>query len=172
MLKLKLQYFGHLTQRTDSFEKTLMLGKIEGGEEDNRGWDVWMASPIQWTWVWLNSRSRWWTGRPGVLQSMVSQRVEHGWMNWTEPGFCCKNTYIAWLLPFLFRTDPQSSLRGYLLGLSLQYICQIKHNSLTFILCFFPVNSTNCSVWKGKLNPMGSCAFCDTDDPLWPGDQI
>jgi len=46
-----------------------------GGEGDDRGWDGWMASPTQWTWVWVNSRSWWWTGRPGVLQSMGSQRV-------------------------------------------------------------------------------------------------
>ena len=52
MLKLKLQYFGHLMRRTDSLAKTLMLGKIEGrGEGDDRGWDGWMASPTQWTWV-------------------------------------------------------------------------------------------------------------------------
>ena len=50
MLKLKLQYFGHLTQRTDSLEKTLMLGKIEvGRRRGDRGWDGWMASPILWT---------------------------------------------------------------------------------------------------------------------------
>ena len=60
MLKLKLQYFGHLMQRGDSFENTLMLGIIEGrGERDDRGWDGWMASLTQWTWVWANSR-RWW----------------------------------------------------------------------------------------------------------------
>ena len=59
-----------------------------GGEGDDRGWDGWIASPTQWTWVWVNSRSWWWTGRPGVLQSMRSQRVRHNWMtewNWT-PG--------------------------------------------------------------------------------------
>ena len=71
MLKLKLQYFGHLIWSTDSFEKTLMLGKIEGrrrrGRQRLRGLVV---SPTQWTWVWVNSRSWWWTGRPGVLQSM------------------------------------------------------------------------------------------------------
>ena len=50
-----------------------------GGEGDNRGWDSWMASPTQWTWVWANSRSWWWTGRPGMLQSMGSQRVRHDW---------------------------------------------------------------------------------------------
>ena len=52
MLKLKLQYSGHLMQRTDSFEKTLVLGKIEGEKRrDGRGWDYWMVSPSQWTWV-------------------------------------------------------------------------------------------------------------------------
>ena len=77
MLKLKLQYVGHLMWRTDSLEKTLMLGKIEVGEGGNRGWDGWMASPTQWTWVWVSSGSWWWTGRPGVLQPIASQRVRH-----------------------------------------------------------------------------------------------
>ena len=78
-LKLKLQYFGHLMQRTDSLEKTLMLGKIEGRKRRNNRGHGWMASPTQWTWVWANSRSWWWTGKPGVLQSMGSQRVGHDW---------------------------------------------------------------------------------------------
>ena len=58
-----------------------------GGEGDDRGWDGWMASPTQWTWVWVNSGSWWWTGRPGMLQFMGSQRVGHDWvieLNWTE----------------------------------------------------------------------------------------
>ena len=60
MLKLKLQYYGHLIQRTDSLEKTLMLGKIEDGRRRGwQRWDGWMASPTQWTWVWVYSRS-WW----------------------------------------------------------------------------------------------------------------
>ena len=73
--------------RTDSFEKTLMLGKIEEGRRGDRGWDGWKASPTQWTWVWVNSRSWWWTGRPGMLQSMGSQRVRHDWateLNWKK----------------------------------------------------------------------------------------
>ena len=78
MLKLKLQYFGHLMLRTDSFEKILMLGKMKvGGEGDHRGWDGWMASPTQWTWVWINSGNWQWTGRPDMLQSTESQRVGH-----------------------------------------------------------------------------------------------
>ena len=86
MLKLKLQYFGHLMGRVDSLEKTLMLGGIGAGEEgDDRGWDGWMASLTQWTWVWVNSGSWWWTGRPGVLRFMGLQRVRHDWvteLNW------------------------------------------------------------------------------------------
>ena len=80
MLKLKLQYFGHLMQRTDSLKKTLLLGKMKvGGEGDDRGWNDWMASLSQWTWVWVNSGSWWWIGRPGVLQFTGSQRVGHDW---------------------------------------------------------------------------------------------
>ena len=58
-----------------------------GGEGDDRGWDGWMASPTQWTWVWVVFRSWRWTGRPGMLQFMESQRVRHDWateLNWTE----------------------------------------------------------------------------------------
>ena len=51
-----------------------------GGEGDDRGWDVWMTSPTQWTWVWLNSGNWWWTGRRGMLQSMASQRVGRDWV--------------------------------------------------------------------------------------------
>ena len=58
-----------------------------GGGGDDRGWGGWMASPTQWTWIWVNSGSWWWTGRPGVLPFMRSQGVRHNWvteLNWTE----------------------------------------------------------------------------------------
>ena len=83
ILKLKFQYFGHLMRRTDSLEKTLALGKIQGGRRRRRQR---MASLTWWTWVWARSRSWWWTGKPGVLQSMGSERVGHDWvtkLNWT-----------------------------------------------------------------------------------------
>ena len=67
-------------RRTDSFEKTLIWERLKaGGEGDDRGWDDWMASPTRWTWVWVSSKSWWWTGRPGVLQPMGSQRVRNEW---------------------------------------------------------------------------------------------
>ena len=83
MLKMKLQYFGHLMWRNDSLEKTLMLGKMKvGGEGDDRGWDGWMASPTQWTWVWASSRHWWWTMRPLVLQSMGYKELDtNEWLN-------------------------------------------------------------------------------------------
>ena len=62
-------------------------GLEAGGEGDNRGWDGWMASLTWWKWVWVNSGSWWWTGRPGVLRFMGSQRVRNDWvteLNWTE----------------------------------------------------------------------------------------
>ena len=86
MLKLKLQSFSHLMWRVDPLEKTLMLGGIgAGGEGDDRGWDGWKASPTRWTWVWVDSGSWWWTGRPGMLRFMGLPRVGHNWateLNW------------------------------------------------------------------------------------------
>ena len=80
MLKLKLQYFGHLMWKADSLEKTLMLRKIQSGRRRGRQRMSWLvASSTQWTWLWVNSKSCWWTGWPGVLQSRGSQRVRHNW---------------------------------------------------------------------------------------------
>ena len=104
-LKLKLQYFGHMMWRTDSWEKTLMLGKTEGRRRRGRwGWDGWMASLTQWTWVWARSGSWWWTGRPGVLQSTGSQRVRQTeGLNWSlflykdcVWGFLCFHHMPKW----------------------------------------------------------------------------
>ena len=84
MLKLKLQFFGYLMWRTDSLEKTLMLGKTEGrsrGRQTMRWLD---GITTQWTWVWASSGSWWWTGKPGVLQSMELQKSWIQLSNWTE----------------------------------------------------------------------------------------
>ena len=73
-----------------------------GGEGDDRGWDGWMASLTWWTWVWVDSRCWWWTGRPGVLQIMGSQRVGHNWateLNWTTWHNDLIFTYIVKCLP-------------------------------------------------------------------------
>ena len=88
MLKLKFQYFGHLMWRTDSLKRPWCWERLKaGGEGDNRGWDGWMASPTWLTWVWASSWSWWWIGKPGVLQSMGSQRIGHDWateLDWRD----------------------------------------------------------------------------------------
>ena len=70
------------------------------GKGDDRGWDSWLASPARWTWVLVNSRSWWWTGRPGVLWFMGSQRVGHDWateLNWTCLASLCNAPPTQWL---------------------------------------------------------------------------
>ena len=86
MLKLQFQYFGHLMWRANSCEKPWCWETLRArGEGDDRGWDGWMASPTQWIRVWASARRWWGTERPGVLQSVGSQRVGHDWaagLNW------------------------------------------------------------------------------------------
>ena len=69
------------------------------GKGDDRGLDSWMTSPTRWTWVWVNSRSWWWTGKPGVMQSMGLQRVGHDWateLNWTDENYMeSTNVFMA-----------------------------------------------------------------------------
>ena len=88
MLKLKVQHFGTWWKQLTHLKRPWCWERWKaGGKGDDRGWDGWMASPTQWTWVWVNSGSWWWTGRPSVLQSMGSQRVGHDWateLDWTE----------------------------------------------------------------------------------------
>ena len=80
MLKLKLQYFGHLMWRANSLEKTLLLAKIEGRRRKGRQRMRWLDGITDsWTWVWGSSGSWWWTGKPGILQSVGSQRVRLNW---------------------------------------------------------------------------------------------
>ena len=98
MLKLKLQYFGHLMQRADSLEKTLILGKIEGRRRRGQQRMRWLDGITDSMGMsWANSRSWWWTGRPGVLWFMGSQRVRHNWateLSWKLErynfGKCCR----------------------------------------------------------------------------------
>ena len=77
MLKLKLQYFGPWCEELTPWKRPWCWQRLKaGGEGDDRGWDGWMASPTWWTWVWTSFRSWWWTGRPGVLQSMGSKESD------------------------------------------------------------------------------------------------
>ena len=117
MLKLKFQYFGHLVWRTESLKRPWCWERLKvGGEGDDRGWDGWMASPTQWTWVWVTSRSWWWTGKPGMLQSMgprsqirLSDWSKLNWVLlitiWTFPVFT--------VIPIIFKLKKKSDQFGH-----------------------------------------------------------
>ena len=136
ILKLKLQYFGLLMWRAISLEKT--WERLKAKEVGGRRWDGSIASPTQWTWVWVSSRSRWWSGRPGMLQSMGSQRVRHDWvteliyiysmwLRWQRICLqCCRPWFNSWVgkIPRRWKWQPtpvflpgefhrQRSLAGY-----------------------------------------------------------
>ena len=102
-----------------------------GGEGDDRGWDGWMASPTQWAWVWVNSGSVWWTGRPGVLRFMGLQRVGHDWatkLNWTE------NLIIYFIYSVYINTDHIyliTAFQNRLLGMNRSIL---SHWSISFKL--------------------------------------
>ena len=88
ILKLKLQYLATWCKQLTHLKWLWCWERLKaGGGGDDRGWDGWMVLPTQWTWVWVTSGSWWWTWRPGLLQSMESQRVQHDWvteLNWIE----------------------------------------------------------------------------------------
>ena len=86
MLKLKLQYFGHLMRRAHSLDKTLILGNIEGRRRRGQQRMRWLDGiTTQWTWVWVDSRSWWWTGRPGICGSWGHKELDTTeWLNWTD----------------------------------------------------------------------------------------
>ena len=116
MLKLKLQYSSHLMQRATHWKRLWCWKRLRaGGEGDNRGWDGWMASLTQWTWVWVNSGSCWCTGRPSVLRVMGSQRIGHNWateLNWTDGTGC--DLHFLNVLNQLFHSPLLLSARGSL----------------------------------------------------------
>ena len=88
-LMLELHYFGYLMRRTDSWKRPWCWKRSKaGGEGFDRGWNGWMASPTQWTWVWADSGRRWRTGKPGMLQSTGSQS-QTLLSNWTITQYSC-----------------------------------------------------------------------------------
>ena len=176
MLKLKSQYFGHLMWRTDSLEKTWCWERLRaGGEGDNRGWDDWMASLTQWTWVKVNSGSWWWTGRPGVLQSMGSQSVGHYWtteLTWKSKlkKYVSKTQLIMLLWEYVQITKTELAFNACirsnseatytLLGRTETLIKELKNNS-QFLPFVYGLHgwlksqkidlNDNTFVWKHKL---------------------
>ena len=157
-------------RRVDSLEKTLMLeGLGAGGEGDDRGWDGWMASPTWWTWVWVNSRSLWWTGRPGVLRFMGLQRVGHDWATdliWfycnalnlrcmsfmtfiINPSFLARlaETFIFafFLVQYSFENDRNICCHSILIIVAIKMMKRMMNVIVTYFLCsyLFSMNVDN-----------------------------
>ena len=119
MLKVKLQYFGHLMEELTHWRRLWCWEGLGAGGGDNIGCDGWMASRTRWMWIWVNSGSWWWTGRPGVLLFMKSQRVGHDWvteLSCTESAYKlnmqCDNIQ-PWFTLFLFGTCPLFHVQFY-----------------------------------------------------------
>ena len=103
MLKLKVNTLATSCEELTHLKRPWCWKRLKSRREgDDRGWHGWMASPTQWTWVWVNSRSWWWTGRPGMLQYMGLQRVKH---DWTELNSFIKHwhRYFKWIDSFCFQ---------------------------------------------------------------------
>ena len=123
MLKLKLQYLATWCEELTHLKRPWCWERLRGGGEgDDRGWDSWMASPTQWTWVWVDSRSWWWTGRLGVLRFMGSQRVGHH-----------RATELNWNQVYLMRF-------AYLVVPSKGWLRSFTHDN---IQRFFPTKATS-----------------------------
>ena len=153
MLKLKLQCFGHLMGRTDSLEKTLMLERLKvGGEGDhNRGWDGWMASLTQWTWVWVNSRIWWWTGKPGGLQSMGSQRFRHDWTAEVNWAICLRVELLGQISTLCLTWWKTASLfyqNNCTILCSQGYTRVSVHLHLLLSLDFHCIHPSGCDLWS------------------------
>ena len=118
------------------------------GKGDDRGWDGWMASPTRWTWVWVNSGSWWWTGRPGVLQFMGSPRVGHDWvteLNWTEGSNLGP---LHWKCGVLITGPPGKFLAAFLMRFwNISYVLQRSRSDL------YP-HSRPCHPWTAALREL------------------
>ena len=134
MLKLKLQYFGHLMQRIDSLEKTLMLGKTEGKRK--RGWQRmrWLDGIIDsMDMTWASSGSWWWTGKPGVLQSRGSQRIRHDWATELNKSQDLQGKSVSW------RVDGGVPVQGWQDALMFQFNSKGRKKPTTSLKAVRPV---------------------------------
>ena len=119
-----------------------------GGEGDARGWDGWMASPTRWTWVWVDSRRWWWTGSPGVLWFMGSQRVGHDWATELSDQNCSS------LLPnYQKYCCLENDWLEVLIGKQSDWISHFKiYMTISLAL---PVYALSCSVMSNSLQTHG-----------------
>ena len=163
MLKLKLHYLATWCKELTHWKRPWCWERLKVGEGDDWRWDGWMASLTWWTWVWVNSRSWWWTGKPGVLWFMGSQRVGQDWvteLNWSSSGnsspSCIKLT--NGLLTYssvvaaakLLQSCPTlcDPIDGLLLGSSVPGILQAR------TLEWVAISFSNAWKWKVKVKSL------------------
>ena len=115
-----------------------------GGDGDDRGWDGWIASPTQWTWVWASSRSYWWTGKTGVLQSMGSQRVRHEWVTKLDWRHECE-AETEWEEPIALHTHTHTHTHTILWKVEEESVLQRDGIFLT-------IPTGNMVIWEVKPN--------------------
>ena len=115
MMKPKLQYFGHQLWKIYSLKiPWCWEGLKAGGEGDDKGWDGWMVSLTWWIWVWASSGNGWWTGKPGVLQFMGSQRVRHDWMSELNNSF------------LIMGKEPECIFKWVVKDKTIRFICTMR----------------------------------------------
>ena len=129
------------------------------GEGGDRGWDGWMASPTRWTWVWVNSGRWWWTGSPGVLRFMGSQRVGHDWAterNWTElklySVLCCAMVSPSVVSDSLWPHELAALKAPLSMGILQARILSCKLSvSLRFVSCSSELTSLRRALWEPQI---------------------
>ena len=135
-----------------------------GGDGDDRGWDDWMASLTQWTWVWVISGSWWWTGIPGVLQSMGSQRVGHNWateLNWTG-GSLSLSVNIYWVSTIYWIWILVSGIQNWIIRKKVSSL-----GPLSYLTCGSAVKPKFLSPQQ-ELEVAGlDCLHCCFSDPMF-----
>ena len=156
MLKVKFQYFGHLMWRTTHWERPWFWERLKvGGEGDDRGWDGWMSSPTQWTWVWASSRNWQWTGKPGVLSPWGYRELDTTeWQTWTELN--AFSYPITLLLPILRKSLrrfcsrwPKFMLFFFFFNLSVNH----RNKLVTIFSMYVYVLSCVWFLWPHRLVP-------------------
>ena len=136
MLKLKLQYFGQFCEEPTHWKRPWCWERLKAWEEeDDRGWEGWMASGPQWTWFWANSRRWWRTGTSGILQSTWSQRIQTQISNWTKPMISDTEHLFIYLSMIICMPFFGGSLFNPFM-ISWSYCLSIKFTSSLYILDF------------------------------------
>ena len=156
-----------------------MLGGTGAEREgDNSGWDGWMTSPTLWTWVWVDSRSWWWTERPGVLRFMGSQRVGHEWateLNWNLKTWILHNSHFDFKVCMVWVWESQIKAYEFILKafelLSLQYSLLKSttnfHHSLPHIPHFWLLGSPFCFLFLSFIQAISNFIWPSSSNKIW-----